>query len=56
VATAKTVYHIKKMGSTALVIIDGNGTETIDGALTATLTTQYESIMLVSDGIEWHVI
>ncbi len=54
--TANTIYHIKKLGTTANVIVEGNGAETIDGALTATLTTQYESIMLVSDGVEWHVI
>ena len=55
-ATAKTTYHVKKLGTTSSVIVDGDGTETIDGALTATLTTRYESIMLVSDGSNWHVI
>jgi hypothetical protein len=55
-ATAESIYHIKKLGTTASVIVDADGTETIDGALTATLNTQYESIMLVSDGSNWHVI
>ena len=55
-ATATTLYQIKKLGTTALVIVDGNASETIDGVLTATLTTQFESIMLVSDGSKWHVI
>jgi len=55
-ATANTIYHVKKLGTTANVIIDGNGSETIDGALTAVLTTQYESIMLISDGSAWHVL
>ena len=56
VADGDTLYHIKKLGSTALVVVDGDEAETIEGALTATLTTQYESIMLVSDGVSWHVI
>lgn len=50
------VYHIKKLGTTANVIIDGNASETIDGGLTATLTIQYESIQIVSDGSNWSII
>jgi hypothetical protein len=49
-------YNIKKLGSTANVIVDGNGAETIDGATTATLTTQYESITVVCDGTSWWII
>lgn len=57
-ATAGSGFHltIKKKGSTANVIIDGNASETIDGALTATLTTQYESITIISDGSNWNII
>ena len=55
-ATAKTVYHIKKLGTTASVIVDADGAETIDGETTVTLTMQYESIMLVSDGTTWNII
>lgn len=55
-ATADTIYHIKKLGSTANVIVDGNGAETIDGGTTATLTTQYESITIISDGSAWWVL
>ena len=50
------VYHIKKLGSTANVIIDGNASETIDDGLTATLTTQYEAITIVSTATEWFII
>lgn len=50
------VYHIKKLGTTANVIVDGSGSETIDGGTTATLTAQYESIMIISDGSNWHII
>lgn len=49
-------YHIKKLGSTANVIIDGNASETIDGATTHTLTTQYENIKIVCDGSNWFII
>lgn len=50
------LLNIKKTGSTANVVIDGNGAETIDGATTNTLTTQYESVKLICDGTEWHII
>lgn len=42
----KATFEIKKLGSTANVIIDGNGSETIDGATTAVLTQQYECLTL----------
>jgi hypothetical protein len=47
---------IKNVGSSGSITIDGDGTETIDGGLTAILTTQYESITIVSDGSNWHII
>lgn len=50
---------IKKIAPVApanRVIVDGNGAETIDDALTATLLTRYESITLTSDGVEWWVL
>ncbi len=54
--TFKYPRVIKKLGTTGNVIIDGDGTETIDGALTATLTVQYEALMLIPDGSNWHII
>ncbi len=42
-------YHIKKLGSTANVVISG----TIDGAGSATLTSQYEKLFVVCDGTAW---
>lgn len=33
--------------------VDANGAETIDGAATISLTTQYQAITLVSDGVGW---
>jgi hypothetical protein len=55
-ASAGQQFVIKKIDASAnAVTIDGNASETIDGALTATLTTQYESITLVSDGSNWFI-
>ena len=51
------IYCIKKIDSSAnTVTVDGNGSETIDDATTAVLTTQYESITIQSDGSEWWII
>jgi hypothetical protein len=48
---------IKKIDSTSnAVTIDGNGSETIDGAASITLTSQYQSITLVSDGTNWFIV
>jgi hypothetical protein len=48
---------IKKVDSSANTItIDGNGTQTIDGALTIQLAAQYESVTLVTDGSNWFII
>lgn len=55
-ATADAIYRIKKLGSTANVTVDGNGTELIDDALTAVLTAQYESIDVASDGSAWWIL
>ena len=59
-ATAKDVtnrvYHIKKTDSTSnTVTIDGNGTETIDEGLTAVIKSQFESILIASDGANWSI-
>jgi hypothetical protein len=50
------VYHIKKIGSTGAVTVDGDSTETIDDALTAVLNSKYESVKLLSDGSNWHIL
>jgi hypothetical protein len=48
---------VKMVGTgTNIVTIDGNGTETIDGSLTKTLLAQYESLLLLADGSNWHII
>ena len=55
-ATAGDGYQvtIKKSDSTAnAVVIDGNASETIDGATTYSLASQYASVILMSDGSNW---
>lgn len=50
-------YHIKKTdSSTNAVTIDGNASETIDGATTTTVSLQYETLTIISDGSNWHVV
>lgn len=46
-------YVIKKTDNTNNVVIDGNLSETIDGATTKTLDSQYESVVIVSTGSAW---
>jgi|LUMF01.1.fsa_nt_gb hypothetical protein len=52
------IYNIKKIhsGETYKVIIDGNSSETIDGATTYNLYMQYESVKIQSDGSNWHIL
>lgn len=47
---------IKKTAGSAGLVIDGAGTETIDGGLTATLNEVYESITLISDNANWQIV
>jgi hypothetical protein len=47
---------IKKTAGTPSLTVDGAGTETIDGGLTAVINRVYESITLVSDNTNWLII
>jgi hypothetical protein len=49
-------YYIKNIHATGVATIDANGSETIDGALKKYITTQYESLTIVCDGSNWHII
>jgi len=50
-------YHIKKIdSSTNTVTIDGNGSQTIDGALTQVIIFQYDSVMIKADGSNWFIL
>ncbi|MBI2271342.1 MAG: hypothetical protein HYU69_13445 [Bacteroidetes bacterium] len=51
------VYIIKKTDSSGNTItVDGNASETIDGAATKIISTQYDRVTVVCDGSNWHVI
>jgi len=55
-AQGKT-FDIKKIDATGnSVTIQANGIETIDGSNTITLTTQYQSRSVFSDGVNWWII
>lgn len=50
-------YYIKKTDSSGNgVVVDGNGSETIDGATTQTIYIQYQSLMIISNGTSWFII
>lgn len=51
-----TILTIKKLTAAFNVTIDGNGSETIDGATTLVLTTQWSSRTLICNGTSWYVI
>lgn len=49
-------YFIVKNSGTGVITIDGDGSETIDGAANKILAVQYESMTVVSDGANWVVV
>lgn len=46
---------LKNLGASNLTI-DGNSTETIDGALTKVLTNKYAAVNIISDGANWMIV
>jgi len=58
-ASGKTgfIYRVKKTDASAnAVTVDGNGAETIDGSATQSLSSQYEVVVVVSDGSNWWIL
>lgn len=54
---AGKVFYIKKTDSSAnAVTIEGDGAETIDEAATRIITSQYDDVMIQSDGTEWWIL
>lgn len=50
-------FLVKKIDATAsIVVLDGNGAETIDGAATRTLSAQYQFIAVIGGVGDWHII
>lgn len=59
VPVAGLQFHIKKIDGTANTVNiepDDPGPELIDGAIVYTLSTQYNSVTVVSDGSNWFII
>jgi len=50
------MFTIVKTVAVNSVILDGFGSETINGAATRTLTSQWESVLVISDGTQWLVL
>ena len=46
---------VKQLGA-GNVTLDGNASETIDGATTYALTAAFQSVSVYSDGSNWHVV
>jgi hypothetical protein len=49
-------FYFKKLTAANTLTLDGDGSETIDGATTLAWTTQYRAYKLYSDGTSWHII
>jgi hypothetical protein len=55
--TSGRVYIIKKIDASGnAVTVDGNASETIDGATTYPLASQYKYVTIQSNGVNWFVI
>jgi hypothetical protein len=51
------IYAFKRINSGAnAVVIDPNASETIDGAATYTLSAQWNSVTIMSNGTAWFII
>ncbi len=49
-------YTIKNIHASLTVTVATTGSETIDGASTVALSSQYDAITVISDGSNWHVV
>ncbi len=57
ISMAGKTLTIKKIDAVANTItLDGNGSETIDDAITQDIASQYDSVTMVSDGTGWYII
>ena len=52
----KTIQVKKTDSSTNAITIDGNGSETINGAATKTISAQHTVLTLLCDGSNWHIV
>ena len=51
----RTLLVKKTTADVLLLTIDGNASETIDGATTKVLAYQYDSVLIYCDGSNWHI-
>lgn len=56
VGIAGREYTFVKSGASGTITIDGDGSETINGTTTKTLTTQYDVLTVISNGSNWLII
>lgn len=53
----RRIYAVKKSDSSGnTVTVDADGAETIDGATTQVLTTQYSTVVIQSNGTSWDIL
>lgn len=55
-ASNTNLYSIKSIASAGSVVIEGSGTQTIDGSTNAPIIVQYVTLDLISDGSNWVII
>lgn len=55
-SNANMVLGVINTGASGTVTIDGNASETIDGATTLDLAAQYDGALLWCDGTGWHAL
>lgn len=58
-SAASMIHHqitFKKTGASGTVTIDPNASETIDGATTYTMNTQWQKVTIWSDGTQWLIL
>ena len=54
--TGRVVYIKKTDSSANAVTVDGNASETIDGALTQSIFLQYECLQMICNGTGWEIV
>lgn len=55
-ASEGKVFTFKKMDAGTTLTIAADGSDTIDGAASIDLTSQYETNTIICDGTYWHIV
>lgn len=56
VASLRRGYTVKKTTAGNSVILDADGSETIDGSVTYAISAQYGTVSVASDGSAWYTV